>query len=223
VRTVRQLAMNLSFLCILALAGLMLVPAAVGFHRYVILTGSMTGTYDRGAIVFDKAVPTSELRVKDAITYAPPPGASSHDLVTHRIFKISTARNGARVFQTKGDANKSADSWTFMLPQPTQDRVEFSVPYVGFVFEVLSMRQFRVFLIGVPAVLAAFAIGMGMWREAGSLNAGDADAMPRWGAIDHDMPAAGALGRLPAAAPVFVALPVAAELRGFTWSAPEPT
>jgi signal peptidase len=221
VKAVRQLAMNLSFLCILALAGLMLIPAAVGFHRYVILTGSMTGTYDRGAIVFDRAVPTSELREGDPITYAPPPGASSHDLVTHRIFKISTARNGAKVFQTKGDANKSADSWDFMLPQPTQDRVEFSVPYVGFLFEVLSMRQFRVFLIGIPAVLAAFAIAMGMWREAGSL--GDADAMPGWGAIDHDaLPAAGALGLLPVAVPVFVDLPHAVELQRFSWSAPAP-
>jgi signal peptidase len=199
--------MNLAFLGVLVIAGLMLIPAALGFHRYVILTGSMTGTYDRGSIVFDKPVPVSDLRVGDPITYAPPPGVSSHDLVTHRIFKITRSRKGAQVFQTKGDFNRDPDAWHFMLPQATQDRVSFHVPVVGFLFELLSMRQFRLVLIGVPALLAAFAVGLGMWREAGDLSDADA-ALPGWGSIDHDaLPAPGALGPLPAAAPVFVGLP----------------
>ena len=37
---------------ILALA--VLVPALLGFQRYVITSGSMTGTYDRGSLVFDQ-------------------------------------------------------------------------------------------------------------------------------------------------------------------------
>ena len=36
-----------------------LVPALLGYQRYVITSGSMTGTYDRGSLVFDKVVPTS--------------------------------------------------------------------------------------------------------------------------------------------------------------------
>ena len=43
---------------ILALA--VLVPALLGYQRYVITSGSMTGTYDRGSLVFDKVVPSSE-------------------------------------------------------------------------------------------------------------------------------------------------------------------
>jgi len=57
-------------------AAVMLVPALLGYHRYVILNGSMTGTYDPGSIVFDKPVPVSMLKVGDVITYSPPPGAS---------------------------------------------------------------------------------------------------------------------------------------------------
>ena len=55
---------------ILALA--VLVPALLGYQRYVITSGSMTGTYDRGSLVFDQVVPTSDLRVGDVITFRPP-------------------------------------------------------------------------------------------------------------------------------------------------------
>jgi signal peptidase I len=41
----------------------MLLPVAFGYQRYVITSGSMTGTCDQGSIVFDKTVPTSDLEV----------------------------------------------------------------------------------------------------------------------------------------------------------------
>src|ERR1700753_771405 len=121
-----KIAMNLAMTAMFALAGVMLVPAALGYHRYVIQTGSMAGTYDAGSIVFAKPVPTTSLTVGTPITYAPPPGASpNHKLVTHRIYKITTLDDGRRVYQTKGDANPVADPWKFMLPKPTQDTVRF--------------------------------------------------------------------------------------------------
>src|SRR5215475_949591 len=109
----------LTLLC-LALAATLLIPAALGYQRYVIVSGSMTGTYDRGSIVFDREVPVSDLKVGDVITYEPPAGASSEKLVTHRIFRISENGKGERVFRSKGDANESADPWTFTLDKPGQ-------------------------------------------------------------------------------------------------------
>jgi len=165
-----KVSMNLAMVLMFALAGIMLVPAALGFHRYVILTGSMTGTYDPGSIVFDRAVPTNTLKVGDPITYAPPPGASpNHKLVTHRIYKLSTTKDGLRVFVTKGDANPVEDNWKFTLPKPTQDKVVFHVPYVGYAFMLLSVPKFRTLIIGVPAILAALWIVAGMWREGGEV------------------------------------------------------
>ena len=90
---------------ILALA--VLVPALLGYQRYVITSGSMTGTYDRGSLVFDKVVPTSSLRAGDVITFRPPGHAG---LVTHRIHTL-TSVDGKRVLTTKGDANRVADAW----------------------------------------------------------------------------------------------------------------
>ncbi|MEA2462004.1 MAG: hypothetical protein QOH90_2181 [Actinomycetota bacterium] len=166
----RKAALNLFLVAMFGIAGLMLVPAAMGLHRYVILTGSMTGTYDAGSIVFDKQVPTSSLKVGDAITYAPPPGMSpNHDLVTHRLVRITRDSGGRRVYQTKGDANKTADRWRFMLPASDQDKVVFHLPYAGFIFAVLGVPQFRMALIGAPALLVALWIVIGMWRDAGEI------------------------------------------------------
>src|SRR3954465_12494440 len=55
------------------LAAIVLVPALLGFQRYVITSGSMTGTYDRGSIVYDRVVPTRPLDVGDVITHPPRP------------------------------------------------------------------------------------------------------------------------------------------------------
>jgi signal peptidase len=150
----------------LAVAATVLVPAVLGFQRYVIISGSMTGTYDRGSIVYDRVVPTKDLKVGDVITYDPPAGGPD-GLVTHRIHDISV-KQGKRVFRTMGDANPRPDVWEFTLDQPTQARVVFHIPYVGFVLAALSMRSLRMVVIGVPALLIALAVLAGLWRDAGA-------------------------------------------------------
>src|SRR3954466_14363845 len=72
-----------------ALAAAVLVPALLGYQRYVITSGSMTGTYDRGPTFSHPAPPTRSLDVGDVITYAPPAGAGPAGLVTHRIAAIT--------------------------------------------------------------------------------------------------------------------------------------
>lgn len=153
-------------ICIL-LAAILLIPAALGYQRYVIVSGSMTGTYDRGSIVFDKEAPVGDLKVGDPITYQPPPGASPEKLLTHRIVWIGRDKQGSEIFRTKGDANETADPWTFTLDKPEQAKVAFSVPYVGYLLAALSIPAVRVLAIGIPAVLVALLILAGIWRDAG--------------------------------------------------------
>jgi signal peptidase I len=161
------LATALCAVC-LVLAGLMLLPGLFGYSRYVITSGSMTGTYDRGSIVFDQTVPVNELEVGDVITYTPPRGAGPEGFVTHRIAWIGADQFGRRVYRTKGDANATADPWTFTLDQPMQARVAFHVPCVGFVFAALSIPAVRMLLIGLPALLVVVAAFAGLRREAHS-------------------------------------------------------
>lgn len=150
----------------LGLAAAMLLPTVLGYERYVIVSGSMTGTVDTGSIVYAKPVPTESLERGDVITYAPPAGSSPTELVTHRIASITRGPRGERVYTTKGDANRTVDPWTFTLPGATQATMRFHVPYVGYAFAALSIREVRMAVIGGPALLIALLTLAGLARDA---------------------------------------------------------
>jgi signal peptidase len=166
-RVVRKVLSGIIVAAGLCLAAAMLLPAAFGYQRYVITGGSMQGTYDRGSIVFDKPVPVADLEVGDVITYTPPADSGVHGLITHRIISINDHGKQGPSFKTKGDANPNADPYRFQLDQPTQARVAFSIPYLGFGIAALSMLPVRMLIIGVPALLIAIALIARLWRQAG--------------------------------------------------------
>jgi signal peptidase len=151
----------------IAIAGLMLVPSLFGFQRYVITGGSMGDTIQRGSVAFDQAVPVSQLQVGDVITYTPPASSGHTGRVTHRIVWAGHDKAGLPAFRTQGDANAQADPWKFTLTKPTQARVAFHVPYVGYALSALSNRSLRILLIGIPAALIAFSLLINLWRQAG--------------------------------------------------------
>ena len=160
----RALALVLTT-AVLLLAAVMLVPTLLGYGRYVLVSGSMTGTYDTGSVVFTKNRPVADLRVGDVITYAPPAGSSPQELVTHRIASLEQ-RDGRSVLRTKGDANASVDPWTFTLQDREQAVVRVGVPYVGYAGAAFADRRVRMAVVGLPAVLVAlFAVG-GLLRDA---------------------------------------------------------
>lgn len=163
------------FVAALVAALVMLLPTVLGYQRYVLVSGSMTGTYDRGSVVYAKPVPVGDLQVGDVITYAPPAGMAPYDLVTHRVAAIDRAQDGRPTYRTKGDANPAADPWQFTLDQPQQARVQFGIPYVGYAFSALGDRQVRMGVLGVPAILIAL-LSVGRFvrdtrREAGERRA----------------------------------------------------
>lgn len=132
-----------------------IAPGLLGYERYVITGGSMTGSISKGSVVFEEHVPVDELVVGDVITYLPPAGSGVRDLVTHRIVKAKEDAAGARVFRTQGDANPDPDPWRFSLTAPTQPVVTWSVPWVGNVLIALADARVRMAVIGVPAALIA--------------------------------------------------------------------
>jgi signal peptidase I len=166
-RVVRKVLSGIIVAAGLCLAATMLLPAAFGYHRYVITGASMTGTYDRGSIVFDKPVPVSDLEVGDVITYSPPASTGVHGLITHRIISAKNDGKGGVSYRTKGDANADADPWRFQLDQPTQAKVAFAIPYLGYGIAALSVLPIRMLIIGLPALLIAFALIARLWRQAG--------------------------------------------------------
>lgn len=141
---------NLAAIATVLLAGIFLLPGLAGYERYVITGASMSGTFERGSLAFAETVPVEELAVGDIITYLPPPDSGITELVTHRIVDIDTSGEDP-VFQTRGDANSSDDPWVFGLDDPTQARVEATVPGLGWVFLALADREIRMLIIGIPA------------------------------------------------------------------------
>lgn len=139
----------------LALGLVLVVPALLGFDRYVITGGSMTGTVDKYSVVFEREVPVDTLAVGDVITYQPPADAPTRSLVTHRIISIGTSPDGRRILHTQGDANPDPDPWRFELTQPTVNRMTFHIPYVGWPLIALADPQTRRLLLGVPAAVIA--------------------------------------------------------------------
>src|SRR3954451_2290163 len=119
-RRVFRVASTLLLAAGLLLGALMVIPALAGWQRYVIVSGSMTGTYDRGSLVLDEVIPVASLKRGDVITYRPPASSAVDHLITHRIYAIGRGPHGERVYRTKGDANAVADPWTFTLGGPRQ-------------------------------------------------------------------------------------------------------
>ena len=134
-----------------------MLPSLMGYERYVITGGSMSGAFEIGSVVFEEPVPVEDLRVGDVITYLPPADAGIDNLVTHRIHRVREAADGTTVYRTKGDANADADPWTFRLDSDEQPRMAFAVPAVGHVFIALADRSTRILVIGLPAALIALA------------------------------------------------------------------
>lgn len=152
-----RLVVNLVLVGVTVISAAYLVPTLLGYERYVITGGSMSGAFEKGSIAFERPVPVAELEVGDVITYLPPPDSGVTTLVTHRIVDERTGQDETRTFRTQGDANLDPDPWKFTLDQGTQPVVTYTVPALGYVFLALADRETRMLVVGIPAGLIALA------------------------------------------------------------------
>jgi|tagenome__1003787_1003787.scaffolds.fasta_scaffold20774477_2 signal peptidase len=168
-RRLRSWLINLFLICAVIIAGLLVVPSLLGYERYVITSGSMTGTIDKGSVVYSQVVPADTLKVGDIITFKPPAIYQVDDLVTHRIHSISHPHeaHGNPVFRTKGDANPDPDPWEITLDDDKGPLVKAHLPYVGYVYLALAIPWVRFLLITIPALLIGILTVISVWREAG--------------------------------------------------------
>lgn len=98
---------------------------------YAVTSGSMTPEYPRGSVVVVVPTQPEEIQIGDDITFQ---GPVADTLVTHRVIDIDTEN---RVFYTQGTNNSVPDS----SPPPFETligKVEYSIPYVGHLVELLK-------------------------------------------------------------------------------------
>jgi signal peptidase I len=146
---------------------LIVLPTILGYQRYVVDGHSMETAIPFASMAYEEKVNVADLAVGDVITFKPPPQYNVQNLVTHRIYSISTLDDGRRAFQTKGDNNDAPDPWTMTLDSSVQPRVAFHLPYVGYIYIALSHWWVRFALIVLPLLACAIWIIVILWREAG--------------------------------------------------------
>jgi signal peptidase len=154
------------------LAAIMILPALLGYERYVIVSGSMVPTIPVGSVVYDEVVPVGDIETGDIITFVPPPEYGVDNPVTHRVVKITVAGEhsshpGRRIFQTKGDANEHVDAWQMVLDGPDQARYVHHVPYVGYAYMALQVGWVQILLIAIPSIALIAYIVVTLWRVSG--------------------------------------------------------
>ncbi len=118
-----------------------------GVRIYAVDSGSMSPTFNTGALVVDIPVTAATAyEVGDVITFHPTSGYTA----THRIVEIS--KEG---ISTKGDANPSSDIG-YIQPSMIAGRVAFSVPFGGYAVVFLrnpfGVAALLVLLVGLAVV-----------------------------------------------------------------------
>lgn len=138
---------------VIVIAGLVfltVVPEFGGYKALVVTTGSMEPTIKVGGIVFVKKV--TEYSVGDIVTFQQ--GLGSKSLTTHRIIDIK-GTNGRRMFETKGDAVKQADS-ELILENRIIGKVLFSLPFIGRPIVFAKTQLGVVALVAIPAAIIVY-------------------------------------------------------------------
>ncbi|MGC2192145.1 MAG: signal peptidase I [Candidatus Dormiibacterota bacterium] len=151
------------------------VPRVFGQTFLVILSGSMTPTFDAGDLIVDRTLSASQaahLRKGQVITFEEgPKSAPASVLITHRIYRVrdllsSKTHQETRVYETKGDANPVADGNSLASDQ-ILGVYEFRVPFGGYVLNVLHQPVVFILLVSSPFLLLVAGEATRRWKMAG--------------------------------------------------------
>jgi signal peptidase len=136
---------------------LVLLPIGLGLERYVMSGDSMdAGDHGiaQGTVLFERAVPVSDVRVGDVITYHPPSSSGVDGMVTHRVVAV---RGGGII--TQGDAEPRRDPWVLRGDPPTVSRVAFTLPLVGYAYLLVADPGIWALVVVSAAMLALLLSG----------------------------------------------------------------
>jgi signal peptidase I len=140
-----------------ALAAAVAVPRLTGATPYSVTTGSMRPDYPAGTLVVVKPLPIDEVRSGDVITYQIESGEAP--VVTHRVVEVGATLDGEVRLVTQGDANAIPDAEPVRSVQ-VKGRLWYSVPYLGYVNNVVGGDERRVGIFVVVGVLLGYAAFM---------------------------------------------------------------
>jgi signal peptidase I len=148
---------------VLAFLGLAVGPHVFGYRTAVMLTGSMTGTIDRGDIVVSVPRPAQDVRVGDILTFQAP--VADRHVETHRVIDVRHTGDGATEIRTQGDANEAADPWRATISDDTVWETAYVVPEVGHAVQAVRATVVRYGAVWV-ALGGVVLLGLSLiWRQ----------------------------------------------------------
>jgi signal peptidase len=141
------------------------VPRLAGATPYTVLTGSMRPELPPGTLVVARPVPEEDIGVGSVITYQLKSGDTT--VVTHRVVQQAFDIDGDPIFRTQGDANDVPDA-DWVRPVQIKGEEWYSVPYLGYVSNILTGRERQMGIYLSAAGLLGYALLMfaGSARDA---------------------------------------------------------
>jgi len=138
-------------------------PHVFGYRTAVMLTGSMTGTIDRGDIVVSVPRPADDVEVGDILTFQAP--VADRHVETHRVVAVQHTGDGATEIRTQGDANSAPDPWRATISDDTVWETAYVVPKAGHVVQAVRSTVVRYGAVWV-ALGGVILLGLSLiWRQ----------------------------------------------------------
>jgi signal peptidase len=144
-------------LALIALVGVVLfglilgkIVPLTGHQTIIIGGGSMEPAIGLGAAVVIGSVQPADLAAGDVVSLEAGPNRTTF---THRIVDVVDRPDGVWI-RTKGDANAEPDP-TLIPATSILGRVEWSIPWAGFLLAFLSLPIGVIFVLGLAATLVA--------------------------------------------------------------------
>ena len=132
------------------------LPGALGYEVYCVVSGSMEPAIPVGSAVFVKNAAPEELEKKDVIAFM-----SGDSIITHRVTQNYKVEGE---LSTKGDANEKEDM-NRVKYNAVRGRVNFSVPMLGDILTAVSSVVGKVYLLCYAACGAMLNLLAGRLRN----------------------------------------------------------
>jgi signal peptidase len=172
---VRRVVLAVGSVLVLGVVGILVAATApsyiLGRETYTVTSGSMEPAIPTGAVVVTSPIRASEILPDDVISFQT--DAQPGITVTHRVV-VPQPEGQAITFRTKGDANGTEDAVPFRVDMNQSiNRVDYFVPYAGYMTRFLDQSGFRYVLValGVWLLWARWKSGQEQVAQPGGATA----------------------------------------------------
>lgn len=127
------------------------VPTVGGVFPMIVLTDSMSGTFESGDLIICRSAKPEDIQVGDIICFYDPMGNGT-TTVTHRVVTVTQDAKGGIAWETKGDANNAKDT-ALVTAERLVGKYQTRLPGFGNAALFMQSTPGLIVCIGIPVVL----------------------------------------------------------------------